>query len=159
MKVFLYKQKLLFYQGDRLHWPHCCMKNLYISHRSLYAPTYSFWAIGRMLISLFRVTSSFWYRLQYCDTLCGVSFILLKYPMKNKYFGLTENKLFRFHRIFEKKLGTWRGFERTLWILHREPICPKSTVYWNRSCEININFLNGTFRGLTSLNCLICHLE
>ena len=36
---FLYKQKcLLFYQGDGYLWPHCCMNNLYISHRSLYAP-------------------------------------------------------------------------------------------------------------------------
>ena len=32
------------------------MNNLYISHRSLNVPTYSFWAIGSMLISLFRVT-------------------------------------------------------------------------------------------------------
>ena len=57
MKFFLYKQKLLFCQGDGYLWPHCCMNNLYISHRSLYAPTYSFWAIRSMHISLFRVTS------------------------------------------------------------------------------------------------------
>ena len=59
MKMFLYKQELLFCQGDGYIWPHCCMNNLYmyISHRSLYAPTYSFWAICSMLISLFRVTS------------------------------------------------------------------------------------------------------
>ena len=57
MKIFLYKQKLLFCQEDQYLWPHCCRNNLYISHRSLYAPTYSFWAIRSMLISLFRVTS------------------------------------------------------------------------------------------------------
>ena len=59
MKFFLYKQKLLFYQGDGYLWPHCCMNNLYISHRLLYAPTYSFWAIDSMLISRFWVTSWF----------------------------------------------------------------------------------------------------
>ena len=42
MKIFLYKQNKLFYQGDGYLWPHCCMNILYISHRSLYAPTYSF---------------------------------------------------------------------------------------------------------------------
>ena len=42
MKFFLYKQKNVFYQGDRYLWSHCYMNNLYISHRSLYAPTYSF---------------------------------------------------------------------------------------------------------------------
>ena len=57
MKFFLYKQKMIFYQEDRYLWPHFCMNNLYISHRSLYAPTYSFWAIHSMLISLSRVTS------------------------------------------------------------------------------------------------------
>ena len=59
MKIFLYKQELHFCQGDGYFWPHCCMNNLYISHRSLYAPTYNFWAIRSMLISLFRVTSWF----------------------------------------------------------------------------------------------------
>ena len=38
MNNFLYKQELLFCQGDGYLWPHCCMNNLYISHRSLYAP-------------------------------------------------------------------------------------------------------------------------
>ena len=42
MEVFMYKQKLLFYHGDGYLWPNCCMNNLDISHRSLYAPTYSF---------------------------------------------------------------------------------------------------------------------
>ena len=50
---------MLFYQGDGYLWPHCCMNNLYISHRSLYALTYSISAISSMLISLFRVTSWF----------------------------------------------------------------------------------------------------
>ena len=45
---------MLLYQGDRYFWPHCC-----ISHRPLYAPTYSFLAINSMLISLLRVTSWF----------------------------------------------------------------------------------------------------
>ena len=30
MKIFLYKQELLFCQGDGYLWPHCCMNNLYI---------------------------------------------------------------------------------------------------------------------------------
>ena len=29
----------------------------------------------------------------------------IKYPMKRKYFGLTETKLFRFHRIFNNGEG------------------------------------------------------
>ena len=53
MKILLYKQELLFCQGDGYFWPQSCTNNLYISHRSLYAPAYSFWAIGSMLISLF----------------------------------------------------------------------------------------------------------
>ena len=40
-------------------WPHCCMNNLYISPRSLYAPTYSFKAISSMFISLFRFSFRF----------------------------------------------------------------------------------------------------
>ena len=31
----------------------------------------------------------------------GVHFAVLKYHMKMKYFGLTEIKLFHFHRIFK----------------------------------------------------------
>ena len=50
---------MLFYQRDEYLWPHCCMNNLYISHRSIYAPTHSFWAIHSMLINLSRVT--FWF--------------------------------------------------------------------------------------------------
>ena len=42
MTSFLYKQELFFCQGDGYLLPHCCMNNLYISHRSLYTPTYSF---------------------------------------------------------------------------------------------------------------------
>ena len=36
------------------------MNNLYISHRSLYAPTNNFWALGSMIISRFLVTSWFY---------------------------------------------------------------------------------------------------
>ena len=46
------KRKLYFYQGDGYLWPYCCMNILYISHRSLYAPTNSFWAICGILICL-----------------------------------------------------------------------------------------------------------
>ena len=42
INFFLYKQKWLFYHGDEYLWLYCCMDNLYISDRSLYAPTYSF---------------------------------------------------------------------------------------------------------------------
>ena len=46
-------QKLL------LVWKFSCMNNLYISHRSLYIPTYSFWA-GSMFISSLLDTSWFY---------------------------------------------------------------------------------------------------
>ena len=55
MKFFQYKQKLPFYQGDWYLWPHCCINDSYVWHRSLYASTHSLWAIGSMLISLLRV--------------------------------------------------------------------------------------------------------
>ena len=51
--------KNVFYRGDGYLWPHCCINNLHISHRPLYTPTYSFWAIHSMLISFSRVTSWF----------------------------------------------------------------------------------------------------
>ena len=38
--------------------------------------------------------------------------IFLKYPMKMKYFGLTETKLFHFHRMLKKGAGGGGGFER-----------------------------------------------
>ena len=45
MEFFSFKQKkkCFFYQGarDGYLWPHCFMNSLYISHRSLYAPTHS----------------------------------------------------------------------------------------------------------------------
>ena len=53
VKVFLFKQKMYFYKGDGYLWPYCCMNNLYISHRSLYAPTYSFLAIRSMFFQSF----------------------------------------------------------------------------------------------------------
>ena len=40
-----------------------------------------------------------------------LSILLLKYPMKMKSFGLTEIKLFHFHRIF-KNGEVERGFKR-----------------------------------------------
>ena len=39
----------------------------------------------------------------------GVHLIFLKYPMKMKQFGLTETKLFHFHRIL--KTGGGEGFQ------------------------------------------------
>ena len=49
--------------------PYCCINNLYISHRSLYAPTYSFWAIrcAQHAYQSFKSHFLVWYRLQYCD--------------------------------------------------------------------------------------------
>ena len=43
--------------------------------------------------------------------------------MKMKYFGLTETKLFHFHRIFEKRgggggSGVRANPQKTLWIRH-----------------------------------------
>ena len=38
-EIFHVKTKRRFYQGDRYLWPYCCMNNLYISHRPLYAQT------------------------------------------------------------------------------------------------------------------------
>ena len=45
--------------------------DLYISQRSLYAPTYSFWAIRSMLFSLFRVTS--WFNTVYNVVTCWMN--------------------------------------------------------------------------------------
>ena len=42
----------------------------------------------------------------------GVRFGGLKNPMKTKVFGLTETKLFRFHRIFKLEGGGGEGAER-----------------------------------------------
>ena len=70
-------QKLLlklmaFYQGDGYLWPCWCTNNLYISHRSIYNWSYSFWKIGSMLISRFWVTSWFY---SVCNILtCWVNF-------------------------------------------------------------------------------------
>ena len=41
-----------------------------------------------------------------------LSHFFLKYPMKIKLFGLTETKLFHFHKIFKKTVDR-EGFERT----------------------------------------------
>ena len=49
-----------------------------------------------------------------------VRLIFLKYPMKMKKFGLSETKLFHFHRIFKNRER--EGFQATplnpLWIRH-----------------------------------------
>ena len=41
-EIFPVLTKRLFYQGDGYLWLYCCLNNLYISHRSLFVPTYSF---------------------------------------------------------------------------------------------------------------------
>ena len=56
---FLIKQNLLFYHGDGCLWPHCCMNKLYISHRSLYAPTYSFEQSTACLSVVFELLPGF----------------------------------------------------------------------------------------------------
>ena len=47
---FPVKQKWPFCQGNGYLWLYCCMNNLYILHRPLYAPTYSFWVLSSVLI-------------------------------------------------------------------------------------------------------------
>ena len=42
MKIYLYKQKWQFCQGDLYFWLFCCMNNFCISHRLIYIPTHSF---------------------------------------------------------------------------------------------------------------------
>ena len=105
---FLYKFAF-FYQGDGYLWPHCYMNIIYISHRSLYAPTYSFWTIGRMLISLIRVTSWF-------DTVCNivarwVNFILLQYLkiFWPKYIYISGI-------IYNISFWPWKVHKQKLWI-------------------------------------------
>ena len=50
---------MAFYQGDGYLWPYFCTNNLTFSHKLIYAPTYSFYAIGSMLISRFEVLHGF----------------------------------------------------------------------------------------------------
>ena len=59
MNFFLYKQELLFCQGDGYLWPHCCMNNLYISYRSLHVQTYSFLSNPQQACQSFLITSWF----------------------------------------------------------------------------------------------------
>ena len=47
-----------FYQRHGYVWPHCCMNILYISYRSLYAPTYNFLAIGSIIIIFLKLIPS-----------------------------------------------------------------------------------------------------
>ena len=42
MKIYLYKQKWQFCQGDVYCWLFCCLSNFCISHRLIYIQTYSF---------------------------------------------------------------------------------------------------------------------
>ena len=94
----------LFYQGDGYLWPHCYMTNLYISHLSLYAPTYSFWAIGSMLISLFRVTSWF-------DTVCN---IVTLFELWRKLFAWTWTTIIwlQYLEVFRPKyMYSWYYFQ------------------------------------------------
>ena len=41
-------------------------------------------------------------------SLCWFYLIFLKYPMKMKWFGLSETKLFPFHRIFKNEGGMFK---------------------------------------------------
>ena len=59
MKLFLYKQTLLFYQGDGYLWLHCCMNNLYIPHRSFFRPNIHLLSNRQHAYQSFRVTSWF----------------------------------------------------------------------------------------------------
>ena len=56
---FLYKQKCPFCQGGGYLWLYCCRNNLYISHRSFNAPTYSFLSAQQRAYQSFLVT--FWF--------------------------------------------------------------------------------------------------
>ena len=73
-----------FYQEDGYLSPHCCMNNLYISHSSLYVPTYSFWEIRSMRISLFRVISWF-------DTVCNIVTRWVNFRKKNSCININYN--------------------------------------------------------------------
>ena len=42
MNIFLYKQELLFCQGDGYFWPHCCMNNLYLQLKRVWFSKSSF---------------------------------------------------------------------------------------------------------------------
>ena len=63
MKIYMYKQKRQFGQGDRYFWLFCCMSNLYISHGLIYVPTYSFLSTQQLAYQSFLTTSWF-------DSLC-----------------------------------------------------------------------------------------
>ena len=84
---------MLFYQGDRYLWPHCCMNNFYISHRSLCAPTYSFWVIGSMLISPFRISS-------WIDTVCNIVTCWVNFGKKNSCINMNYNYPATMYRNF-----------------------------------------------------------
>ena len=63
--IFLYKQTCFFIRETDTFGHIVVWTILYTSHRLIYAPTYSFWAIGSMLISLVKVTS-------WSDIVCNI---------------------------------------------------------------------------------------
>ena len=95
----------------------CCMNNLYISHRSLYAPTYSFWAIRSMLISLYRVASRF-------DTVCNIV---------TRWVNFTQKKTIAW---------TWTTI---IWLQYLEVFLPKYYVFLIEKYIFTI-FANELFR-------------
>ena len=72
MKIYLYKQKWKFCQGDVYFWLFCCLSNFCISHRLIYIQTYSFWVRSSFLISHFLFTS--WFDSICVTVACWVNF-------------------------------------------------------------------------------------
>ena len=52
MKIFLYKQELLFCQGDGYFWPQCCMNNLY-THIDHFTPQHTAFEQSAACLSVF----------------------------------------------------------------------------------------------------------
>ena len=52
MKIFLYKQELLFCQGDGYFWPHCCM-NKYTYHIDHFTPQHTAFEQSAACLSVF----------------------------------------------------------------------------------------------------------
>ena len=78
--------------------------------------------------------------------------VFLKYPMEMKKFGLTETKLFHFHRIF-KKLGPGREVQAN----PLKPFSGSTTVItgecsWSSSGTCNATCCVAPQRGLTYCN-------
>ena len=81
MKMYLYKQKWLFCQGDLYFWRFCCMNNFCISQRLIYIPTHSFGVLSSRLIS------QFW--LLPCDSVCVTVAFWVNF--KEKHFFMNMN--------------------------------------------------------------------